>query len=238
MRPMLRAMLFAASSLTLLTTSGCNKAQTDKVEATSQPSDPIVATSAPAYRSDADRKTILAAAERFENLTEAAFDGTQHTAAALALAQQGAKTARSLLDPNEAATLDEKLARVDAAAKSHVAADIALAAIEAYRTMITASGGEGHIPLQVGLLDYAGFRFWANARAVPPRWDEMAKARFFAEGQFALISPRIHDEATKNKFKQVIDAMDKAIIAKDSQGAVLAATTEMDLVDELEKLFV
>ena len=76
------------------------------------------------------------------------------------------------------------------------------------------------------------------AKAAPPRWDEMAKARFFAEGQLALISPRIHDAAVIKKFDAALDAMDKAIIAKDSAAAVVAATTEMDLVDDLEKLFV
>ncbi len=238
MKPLPRALLIAASTLSLLAVSGCDKAPTSSSVVTSQPSDPIVATSAPAIRSEADRRTILAAAERFENLTEAAFGGAQASAATLALAHQASKTARSLLDPNEAATLDEKLAKLDAAAKSGVAADIALASMEAYRTTITASGGEGRIPLQVGMLDYAGFRFWASAKAAPPRWDEMAKARFFAEGQLALISPRIHDAAVIKKFDAALDAMDKAIIAKDSAAAVVAATTEMDLVDDLEKLFV
>ena len=238
MKPLIPAMLIVFSSFAVLaTTSACNKAPADSTAQTSKPPEPIVVTSTPAVRPEGDRKLILAAAERFENLTEAAFNGAQATAAALALAHRESRIAKSVLDPNEAATLNEKLAKLDAAAKSGIAADTALASIEAYRTMITASNGEGHIPMQVGMLDYAGFRYWANAKATPPRWDEMAAARFFTEGQFALISPRIHDAEMIKKFNAALDAMDKAIIAKDSHAAVIAATTEMDLVDELEKLF-
>lgn len=238
MKPSQTVVLIVLSSFALLVTSACNKSPADNSAKMSKPPEPIVVTSTPAVRPEADRKIILAAAERFENLTEAAFSGAQATTGALALAHRESEAAKAVLDPNEAATIAEKLAKIDAAVKSGVAADTALASMEAYRTLIMASNGEGNIPVQVGLLDYAGFRYWANAKASPPRWDEIAAAQFFAQGQWALVMHKISDPALVKKFNEALEAMDKAILAKDSQAAVVAATNEMDLVDELEKQFV
>ena len=142
-----RSSLIATCGLAALTLSGCQKAANPTPTVPPQASQLHTASAPPRARSDSQRKTILAAAERFENLTEAAFDGAKPTAAALALAHRDAQTARPLLDASEAATLDRQLHSVDAAAANDVAADVSLAAVEAYRTLITASDGEGKIPL-------------------------------------------------------------------------------------------
>ena len=233
-----RSSLIATCGLAALTLSGCQKAANPTPTVPPQASQVHTASAPPRERSDSQRKTILAAAERFENLTEAAFDGAKPTAAALALAHRDAQTARPLLDASEAATLDRQLHSVDAAAANDVAADVSLAAVEAYRTLITASDGEGKIPLLVGLLDYSGFRFWADAKAAPPRWADMTAARDYAAAQWALVKPRIHDPAAIRKFEGALGAMASAVARQNSTAAVKAGTLELDLVDELEKLVV
>ncbi len=230
--------LVGACALSSLALSGCNKAADNGTHATAQTSAPTGDAAAPVARSASDRKTILAAAERFENLTEAAFNGAKLTADALSLAHHDAQIARPLLNASESDAMDRKVQAVDAAAKAGGAADISLASVEVYRTLITAAGGEGKIPVQIGLLDYSGFRFWAGAKAAPPHWADMALAHDFAVAQWLLVKPRIHDPVAVKKFSAALDAMASAVTKKDAPAAVRAGKSEMDLVDELEKLVV
>ena len=232
-----RNALVSVCALSSLALAGCNKVADNKSGGAAQASSPVSVAAAQA-RSGSDRKTILAAAERFENLTEAAFTGTKATADALALAHHDLQTARPLLNTSENAAVGRLVQSVDTAVKAGVAADVSLAAVEAYRTLITAAGGEGRIPVQVGLLDYAGFRFWADAKATPPHWADMTQAHDFAVAQWQLVKPRIHDPAVAKKFNEALDAMAAAVARKDASAATHAATSEMDLVDELEKLLV
>ena len=169
-----------ACAFSTLGLSGCNKAVDEGSGTKVQAPVTTAAAAALVVRSENDRKIILAAAERFENLTEAAFNGAKPTTNALALAHGDAQFARPLLNSSESAALDRQLQVVDAAAAAGVAADISLASVEVYRTLITAAGGEGKIPVQVGLLDYSGFRFWADAKAAPPHWADMVQVHDFA----------------------------------------------------------
>lgn len=230
--------LISVCALSVLVLSGCSKAVDNGSGAAIKVPAATGAAAALSVRSESDRKTILAAAERFENLTEAAFNGARPTASALVLAHRDAQIARPLLNTSESATLDRQVQVVDAAATTGVAADIALASVEVYRTLITVAGGEGKIPVQVGLLDYSGFRFWADAKAAPPHWADMTQAHDFAAAQWQLVEPRIHDPVVAKKFSAALGAMASAVARKDAIAAVRAGTSEMDLVDELEKLLV
>ena len=230
--------LLGACAFSTLGLSGCNKAADEGSGAKGQATVTTAAAATLGTRSENDRKTILAAAERFENLTEAAFDGAKPTTDALALAHRDAQIARHLLNSSESAALDRQLQVVDAAATASVAADISLASVEVYRTLIAAAGGEGKIPVQVGLLDYSGFRFWADAKAAPPHWADMVQVHDFAVAQWQLVEPRIHDPQVAKKFTAALDAMADAMAKKDAAAAMRAGTSEMDLVDELEKLVV
>ena len=230
--------LLGACALSTLGLSGCNKAADEGSGTKVQAPVTTAAAAALVVRSEHDRKTILAAAERFENLTEAAFNGAKPTTDALALAHRDVRIARPLLNSSESAALDRQLQVVDAAAAAGVAADISLASVEVYRTLITAAGGEGKIPVQVGLLDYSGFRFWADAKAAPPHWADMVQVHDFAVAQWQLVEPRIHDPQVTKKFTAALDAMADAVAKKDAAAAMRAGTSEMDLVDELEKLVV
>ena len=54
------------------------------------------------------------------------------------------------------------------------------ASIEGYRVLVSAVTDNAKIPTEVSLLDYAGFRYDANPKARPIRWDDMATAVSFA----------------------------------------------------------
>lgn len=181
------------------------------------------------------RSTMLAAAEAFENLTEAALAADPKSIGAeLALARRESGAARPFLD---ASTLGE-IARLEIRLSDAVGQDdpveVSLAANEFYRLFITAAHGEAKIPLEIGLLDYVGFRYRADSRAQPPRWQDMAQAHAYAEEQWRAVRPQIADRQTADRFDAVIMAMGLAVEDKDARAAASAANDELEQVDVLE----
>ena len=93
------------------------------------------------------------------------------------------------------------------------------------------------MPLEVALLDYAGFRYQASVRAQTPLWSEARLALDFAEAQWRAISSRISDNALKSSFVADLAAMRAALEASDASAAQNAVAVELDRVDALEQYF-
>lgn len=188
----------------------------------------------------ADRvnKQLLAAAEPFENLTEMAFTSTwskiDHTIGDAKIAAAGA---RSSLAQDEVGKLDAHLAAMKSARQKRDRADLALSSIEVYRVLVSSVTDSAKIPPQVSLLDYSGFRYDADLKSSPIRWDDMAKTMDFAHQQWAVIAPKLKGIAVANQFEKAIDGMDRAVREKDTALAASSVKSESDLVDELEKYF-
>lgn len=136
---------------------------------------------------------------------------------------------------------DDKRARclgypaVATGAREHRTAELAQGASEALRTVLSAAGGKGTIPLQIGMLDYAGLRIAADNRFDPPRWEDMTKAVLFANQQWSAIKSRIDNPNVVDAFDHVLVALQEGAAAHDSAIVGKAATRELELVDTLEK---
>src|SRR4029079_5019475 len=140
------------------------------------------------------RSEQLASAEGFENLTEAAFAADpSETEERLVVARKGAEAARPFLSRESSGEFASLSAALSRAAAAHSQVDLAVASNELYRFFITAAQGDGKIPLEIGLLDYAGFRYWADGRDEPPRWNDMAAAHSLAEYEWRAVRARISD---------------------------------------------
>jgi len=183
-------------------------------------------------------KMLLAAAEPFENLTEMAFTSTwakiDHTMGKAEIAAAGA---RQSLAQDEVGKLDTHLAAMKSARQKHDRADLALSSIEVYRVLVSSVTDSAKIPTQVSLLDYSGFRYDADLKSSPIRWDDMAKTMDFAHQQWAVIAPRLKGVAVAKRFEKAVDGMDRAVRLKNQSLAASSAKSESDLVDELEKYF-
>lgn len=228
---MLSAALTAALSL-----AACNQAPSNETSSAPQVSETkdIV----PSTTDNAAKAQLLAGAEPFENLTELAFDPSPaKVTGALAAATAMAPKVRPLLSPSGQSDLDRNLAAVEAAHKADKAADMALASVEIYRTLVTEAAGGSPVPAEVSLLDYAGFRYTANLKAQPARWDDMAAAVDFARSQWDQVQPRVTDPTTSGKMSAAIKGMSSAVTNKDAKAAAANAGAELDLVDALEKQF-
>lgn len=201
------------------------------------PSGPDQNATAPASPSSKD-KILLAAAEPFENLTEMAFSSNwpkiDHT---INEAKRLAAGAQAFLPQDAVAAMDAHLTAMTAARQKKNRADMALSSIEVYRVLVSSVSAGTKIPVQVSLLDYSGFRYDADLKSSPIRWDDMSEVMTFAHQQWAVISPRLKGAPVAKRFEKSLDGMDTAVRQKDKSLAASSERSESDLVDELENYF-
>ena len=114
---------------------------------------------------------------------------------------------------------------------------MALSAIEAYRVLVSAVTDNAKVPTEVSLLDYSGFRYDADLKASPIRWDDMAQAISFARKNWVTISPRVKSAQLAADFEKTITDMDNAVVQRSKKLATSSVKTELDLVDQLENFF-
>ena len=120
------------------------------------------------------------------------------------------------------------------AVRTKNAVDLSLASNEAYRAVLSEAGGEAAIPLDIGLLDYAGFRIVADARDPKPRWDDVREALGYAHQRWNAVKPLIADAKARDDFDKALVWVQEALAAKDAKSLERAANHELDLVDVLE----
>lgn len=180
----------------------------------------------------------LPASEYFEGLTEQAFTASPAALDAL-IEQAGEAAARDgkALAPPTAATLARRLTEIDVARASLNRADLAIASVECYRLLVSAGPVREAAPVQVSLLDYAGFRYGADLGAQPVRWDDAGAAADFAAAQWRQIEPRVTDAALRGRFAAAVTGLKAAVQTRDLAAARRVDQTELDLVDELEAFF-
>lgn len=181
---------------------------------------------------------VLAAAEPFEKLTETSFSATLPILdGTIAEVQSAAAGLKGILSHDAITRLNTRLAEIATARKADNRADLAIAAVEGYRVLVSAAGADAKVPTAVKLLDYAGFRYEAHRQAKPSRWDEMTQAVTFGRDQWASIAPRVTDAALRERIEMALADMASAANGRDAAGAAAAAQRELALVDDLEKFF-
>ncbi|MGV9006853.1 MAG: hypothetical protein ACOH1H_08970 [Brevundimonas sp.] len=228
-----RVALLALAGLTLFSVTACQK--TDPAP----PVEPSVAgpgtvTSAPGSLLQAP----LAASEYFETLTEKALTATPGELDKM-IAQAKVAAARDghLLQSGAASELAVQVQAIDRARVAMARADLAIASIEGFRLFVSAGPDATAVPVQVSLLDYAGFRYAVDVSAAPIRWEDAVVAADYAAARWTEIEPRIADTGLKGRFGASIVGLKTAIHARDGVDAGRRAKAELDLVDELETYF-
>ena len=186
-----------------------------------------------------DMATSLAAAgEPFEVLAETAFTATPAELDKSILAAEAAANNLKAIAPSTlSAKLETRLTAIRMARKADQRVELSLAAIEGFRDIVSAVPGSPVVPIDVSLLDYAGFRYDADAQAKPPRWDDMAVATTFARERWATLSGLPPLSKLRTRFDSALNAMDAAEKARNVTRARAAAKAELALVDELEAAF-
>jgi hypothetical protein len=192
---------------------------------------------APKADQDRNNAQLLAAAEAFEALTEEAFAAKPKKLGQLvASAQQGAHSAWSALSSAEQQKLNAVLSSIGRAQQGGQRHEVALAAVEGYRILVSGAK-DAAIPTGVDLLDYAGFRYQADLRSSPIRWQDMQAAVQFANREWQLLEGRVNDASLKARVFSALAGMERAVANRSRTAAATEVKKELDLVDNLEKHF-
>jgi hypothetical protein len=182
--------------------------------------------------------SLTAAGEPFEVLAETAFTATAAELDKSILAADGAANMlKTIVPATLSASLQTRLTAIRQARKADQRVDLSLASIEGFRDIVSAVPGTPAVPIDVSLLDYAGFRYDADAQAKTPRWDDMAAATSFARERWATLSGLAPLAKLRTRFETGLNAMDAAVRARNVTQARAAAKAELAMVDELEVAF-
>ena len=182
---------------------------------------------------------LVAGAEALETLTEhAARAPAERLVVETRAAATTARGCEGALALTQGLELTQVIARLNRFEADRNRAALALNAVEGFRILVTAQArGPQDAPLEVALLDYAGFRYQAGAQASPALWDEMKQSVAFAEGQWRSLSSHISDSKLRTSFAASIEAMRAAAKAGNAKQARHAVSVELKRVDALEQFF-
>lgn len=179
------------------------------------------------------------ASEIFENLSEASATvdeaGLKKALAAFevlrpALAKSLSAERRNALDAAVAGAR-EGWQRQDRGA-------VALQSIEAFRVLQEAIDRKGQrVPVEVSLLDYAGFKTKALLVSPSPDWGQAAKTVQEASGWWPAIRSRVKDQALQAAMDHAVSGLKDAAARKDPALLAFAAELDLILVDGLEVVF-
>ncbi|ARA92811.1 hypothetical protein AWN76_006290 [Rhodothermaceae bacterium RA] len=183
--------------------------------------------------------TLLAAASPFEDLTEFAEAGdVRGMERALASIKQHLPSAKAVLGDTPKAYLDSLVTDIEEAFGNGEYRTVALLAVEAYRTLISALDESAMVvPKAVSLLDYAGFKLHVLAGADAPDWDLMQRVVQEADGFWNSIEGQIDEKGLRDAMNTAIQGMKEALSARDARLMAFAARVDLDLVDLLETYF-
>ncbi len=211
---------------------------TDPGHAQSSGSPPLSFAPVQTASDSARNERLRAASEPFEKLTEISFD--QSLAAidrVIAEAQKSVAGLGNALSAEIARQVRQQLSALRAARTKADRVALALSSIEIYRLLVTATSPGAKIPTEVYLLDYAGFRWSADLKAVPVRWDDMALAASFARTNWARLLPVLGTSAVSAKVSKALADMEQSVAQRNAPMAAAAVKAELDVVDELEAFF-
>jgi hypothetical protein len=181
---------------------------------------------------------LLASAEPFEDLTESAFSASRaRLDGMIRKTGMAAAKVRDLLPQDAAGELDGRLGELAAARKAMNRPGLARAAVEVYRLLVSAVTPPLKVPVEVSLLDYAGFRYSADLKARPADWNDMAAALAVANNNWAKIAAQITRPVLKAEVDKALSDMGGAQRAKSARLAGIAVDEELELVDRLEEFF-
>jgi len=186
-----------------------------------------------------DSSCATAVAESFESLTEHAAKApfARLLSETRATSSKAQECARIVAGPIVAQT-NQVAAAILRSGGDRDRTALALSAVEGYRLFVSAPPrGANDIPLEVALLDYAGFRYQAAAHASPVLWTEMSKAVEFADQQWHAVSSRIADGKLQSSFAADLAAMRSAVQTTNAKHAKRAVAVELQNVDALEQFF-
>lgn len=186
------------------------------------------------------RNEILqAAASPFEHLSELAVVGDWKGAgAAIQEFETLRQRTREALAAGVRQRFESETAAIHESYRRRDQYSLALQAADAYRTLVAAQDAAVlAVPIEVSLLDYAGFKLTALLSRPSPDWQAVQATAGEARKFWAAIEGRLTDKSLHTLTTTVVDGLVTAARDRDRVRAQFAAQVDLDLVDVLEGHF-
>ncbi len=194
---------------------------------------------APQPQGQEKNRTLLAAASPFEDLIDDAL-GNNRQGMEKALRQyEGQKaTVQMALSPEKQQAIISRVNSIRKAISQGDNQTAAQQAVEGYRLLIEAlDASRLQVPVQVQMLDYAGFKTKILLHAQSPDWQQIQSVATGAQQEWTAIRPRVADEALQDAMDTTVAGLQDASAGNNPGMAALAAAMDLALVDLLERSF-
>lgn len=194
----------------------------------------------PSRTEDSDNnELILSVSSSLEDLTEFSISGdTKGIERSLQAYESQASKVENILPETKREVLRALVADIRKEKIQGNLDAIALQSCEAYLTLIEAlDRGSLKVPIEVALLDYAGFRFQALLRARPADWQALRETGEQARKNWNAIKSRVSDKSLVDTMDVAIEGMNRAHGSRNADMAIFAAEVDLAIVDLLEAYF-
>ena len=183
--------------------------------------------------------TLVAGAEIFENLTENSpeLDATAFNEL-MAKFEKLRPVISAQLTPERRMQLERLLTGLRKSWQHNDRGSMAVGSIEIYR-LLQESMAPIHrsVPIEVPLLDYAGFKIKALLISKHPDWEQVRRTAHEATQWWASINQRVVDHSLRDAMDRTIVGINEASSMKDIRLLTFAAEMDLILVDGLESFF-
>lgn len=190
-------------------------------------------------KSQGKNAALLSATSPFEDLIEYALaEDTMEIQRAIASAENQFPQVRGFLSRESADRLGALLAAIKQSKEKADYNALALSSAEAYRLLVEElDAGDLKVPVEVNLLDYAGFKILILAKAKVPNWPSIGATVEESAKNWNFIEPKIRDQGLRDVFSTMEGGLQQATKTRNVQMLEFGARVQLDLVDLLEGYF-
>ena len=183
--------------------------------------------------------TLLKATGPFEDMVGPALAQNDNgVARLLAAADQEADDVKKILPPEAAQQFDTLLQSIHQAAAAKDGRAVAQNAVVVFRLLVDHLKADAlKIPVEVSLLDWAGYELQVRAAAEKPDWDAMSKVAAEADGWWKAIAKRVADKNLRATVTTTMHGLQQATKEHNLSMVKFAAQIDLDLVDLIEGAF-
>jgi hypothetical protein len=130
------------------------------------------------------------------------------------------------------------VARMEQGAASNDILAAALDSAEAFRTLQQAvEPAQRALPLDVSILDYAGYRLTVLIISPDPDWAKIAAAAKDSSVAWSRLEEKVQDAKLQNLLETIQTGLRDAVLRKDVQGVKVALKKQIDAIDALDRHF-
>jgi len=179
---------------------------------------------------------LLSAMSPFEDMIEFALAGKDSDISkALVAADQHVTDVKKTLSASAASEFTALMESLHRAATNKDHHGVARSAVEVFRLLIdNLHAKDLEVPMEVSLLDYAGFKLQVLAATESPDWRDIRETIGDTAGWWNAINSKVTEKGLRDTFDSVIRGLGDAARLENLPMLRFAAQLDLDLVDLLE----